>query len=320
MKKYFNGILLLIFFLLFNSAGLSNRVQTETSENQNQIDAGSFAASASGNQDSGATETEQTQDEIRKIDFKNFTYEPFCAGVDDEAMKVAVKNGEFSEEKEADGFTERFYFNVFDVGYGDLTGDNRAEAIVLTVCNTGGTGNFSEGFVYTMKDGKPSLLTRIEGGDRAYGGLRSAKVENGTLIVDRNDVGEEGGACCPEFAVATTYKLSGSRLVPTGKETRRELYPARRVSFEKGKSSGIVSVKIPANERQRFVVEANRGQTMTVRVNSDKAAISLRKGDAETTESAGLMRAVLKERGDFVFEVWNNGENEAEFTVTIEIK
>lgn len=311
---------MLILVLLINSACLSNRVQTENAENQNTPDAGSFGASAVGNQDSGAADTKQAQDEIRKVDFKNFTYEPYCVGVDDKAEKVTVKNGEFKEEKEMDGFTERFYFNVFDVSYGDLTGDNKAEAIVLTVCNTGGTGNFSEGFIYTMKGGKPALLTRIEGGDRAYGGLREAKVENGLLVVDRNDVGEMGGACCPEYVVTTTYKLSGNELATTGKETRRELYPSKRISFEKGKSSGKATVKIPVNELQRFVIEANKGQVMTVRVNSDKAAVNLRKGEAETTESAGFMRAVLKERGDFVFEVWNNGENEAEFTVTVEIK
>lgn len=117
---------------------------------------------------------------IRKIDFKNFTYEPFCAG--DETTKVTVKNGEYSKETKEEDYTDRFYFNVFDVSYGDVDADNKEEAIILTNCNTGGTGQFTEGLVYTLKAGKAALLTRFEGGDRAYGGLRSAKVENLSLI------------------------------------------------------------------------------------------------------------------------------------------
>src|SRR5690349_19603430 len=43
---------------------------------------------------------------IRKVDFKNFTYEPDCAY--DESKKITVKNGEYSYEKPADGYTDRF--------------------------------------------------------------------------------------------------------------------------------------------------------------------------------------------------------------------
>jgi len=93
---------------------------------------------------------------IQKVDFKNFIYKPFCAGSD--PLLVTVKNGEFSKEEQQDGYVDRFYFNVFSVTYGDLTGDRQPEAIVLTVCNTGGTGNFSEGFIYTLKTGKPLLV------------------------------------------------------------------------------------------------------------------------------------------------------------------
>src|SRR5687767_1632081 len=91
----------------------------------------------------------QAQANIRDVDFKNFTYTPFCAGDPDEKPKpVTVKNGEYSSEKQEEGYVDRFYFNVFDVTYGDLNADRVDEAVVLTVCNTGGTGQFSEGFVF----------------------------------------------------------------------------------------------------------------------------------------------------------------------------
>src|SRR6476661_3000673 len=62
---------------------------------------------------------------VRKVDFKNFTYEPECAY--DDNKKITVKNGEYSYEKPANGYTDRFYFNVFETSYGDLNGDNSEE-------------------------------------------------------------------------------------------------------------------------------------------------------------------------------------------------
>ena len=46
--------------------------------------------------------------DIRQVDFKNFTYEPFCAG--EKPIKVTVKDGEYSEEKKVDDYIDRFYF------------------------------------------------------------------------------------------------------------------------------------------------------------------------------------------------------------------
>ncbi len=253
---------------------------------------------------------------IRKIDFKNFTYEPYCAG--EEVMKVTVKNGEFSKEtKEAD-FTDRFYFNVEEPTYGDINGDNGEEAIVLSVCNTGGTGQFSEGFVFTMKNGKPELLSRIEGGDRAYGGLRSAKVENGFVNVERNDVGEDGGACCPQFYVTTKYKWDGGKLAKWGAETKRELYPAQRVNFARGSSK--TTLKVNVDDIKRYTVGARAGQTLIVSVNTDKISVSLNKGDANVTEGTNSFTAKLNVNGDYEIQLQNIGEKMTEATVTIEIK
>lgn len=260
----------------------------------------------------------QKNGDIRQVDFKNFTYEPFCAGED--SQKIKVEDGEFTEEKEVDGYTDRLYFSASVEAYGDVDGDGRDEAIISSVCNTGGTGNFTEGFVYTMRGGRAVLMTRIEGGDRAYGGIREITVEKGVLTVDRNDPGEMGGACCPEAAVKIKYKWNGSELVEFGQPETRQLYPARRIAFARGKSSGTAVARIPAGEFQRFVVGAAKGQVMIVRVKPENATVNLRFGDAETTEDAGFLRAVLQEKGDYTFEVWNPGEADGDFTVTVEIK
>lgn len=254
---------------------------------------------------------------IKDVDFKNFTYQPYCAGED--TQKVTVKEGEFSSEKEVEGYTDRFYFKVFDVTYGDLGGDKAIEAIVLTVCNTGGTGNFTEGFIYRMKAGKPVLITRIEGGDRADGGLRSAMVLNGLLVVDANDPSANSGACCPEFALKTTFKLAGAKLIPSGRPVRRELYPSEPIKFAKGASSASVKATVASQDRKRFTLGARVGQLMTVKVNTDKISIRLLE-DAIVTEGANAFTAKLQKNGIYTIELSNYEEGPVEVTLTVGIK
>lgn len=303
-----------IFLLLLCLAGVGSCSAAKTqndSANVNSANAENVNQSGTGAAGKGEADTS-----IRKIDFKNFTYEPYCAG--EEKEKITVKNGEYSKETQEDGFTDRFYFNVDAPTYGDLNGDNSEEAIVLSSCNTGGTGQFSEGFVYTMKNGKPVLLTRIEGGDRAYGGLRSARVENGLLVVERNDVGEAGGACCPEFSVTTKYKWNGKELQKSGAEARKALYPEERVNFAKGASR--TTIKATVDEIKRYKIGARAGQTLSVSVNTDNVTLSLIEGDADVTDGTNSITARLKENGDYVIQVQNIDDKPAVVILTIEIK
>lgn len=257
------------------------------------------------------------QADIRKIDFKNFTYDAYCAS--DTTEKVTVKDGEFFKETQELDYVDRFYFQVFGVSYGDLNGDGADEAIVLTVCNTGGTGNFSEGHVFTLKSGKPSKIAYVPGGDRAYGGLRSSRVENGLLVVESNDVGENGGACCPEFVVTNRYRLQGGKLIEVGTAERRELYPAERVTFARGTSGKTFKVTISAQELKRLVVGARAGQTLTVSIDTDKASLRLLQ-DASVTEGANNFLARLPKNGDYTIEIQNFQEIDAEITVNIKIR
>lgn len=254
---------------------------------------------------------------IRSVDFKNFTYLALCAGETPE--KITVKNGEFSKATQMDGYVDRMLFNVFDPSYGDLTGDGKDEAVILGVCNAGGTGNFSEGFVYTEKAGRPVLLARIPGGDRAYGGLRSAKVENGTLVVDSNDPGENGASCCPELAVTTRYKLSGSKLIAVGKPERRELFPTQRVNFARGASGTTFDVTVPSWEGKRYLVGARAGQMLKVSTSSDKVSLRLLE-DASVTEGINNFTARLPKTGDYTIEIQNNADTEVRITVNIKIQ
>lgn len=253
------------------------------------------------------------QSAIRKVDFKNFTY---TIDVFETKEKIRVKKGEYFRNKGDD----KLFVSVSVEGYGDLNGDGNEEAIIVTLMNTGGTGNFTNGMIYTMKAGKPVVLTQFEGGDRAEGGIRTAKIENGILIVERNDPGEDGGLCCPQFVITTRYKLSGKKLVQTGKEEKRELYPSTRISFEKGKSSAVIPVSVEKYDRKRFVIGARKGQTLTITTATKGISFDLWKGDGEPKEIANGVVVKLNENGDYVFDVSNSTDKNVNLSMTVEIK
>ena len=260
----------------------------------------------------------QTDQQIRSVDFKNFTYQPSCSGEDNK--KLTVKNGDFSSQKQEDGYVDHFDFRVTSVAYGDLNGDNSEEAIVLTVCNTGGTGNFSEGFIYSLKDGKPSLFATIPGGDRAEGGLRTARFDNGQLVVEANDPGPDGGACCPQFVVTTRYDVSSGKLKEVGRGDKRPLFPSQRVSFAKGTSGTTINVKIPSDEGRRYVIGARAGQTLDVSINTDKASVRLIDEEVQTEDRTNGFSAVLPKDGDYTIEVANAQDGPVDVTVNIRIR
>ena len=204
---------------------------------------------------------------MHAVDFRNFVYHPSCADFEssDEAkVPVRVSGGRFEASPGTD--LEGTYFEVVEVLYGDLTGDGSDEAIVRTMCSTGGTGRFDEGFVYGMKDGKPVLLGRIPGGDRASGGVRCVRVEGGALKVERTG-NETGAALGVDFIDTETWKLQGGKLAETGTAVHRAIgstQGAKPIRFAKGTSSGKVQGTTSGTDT--YVLQAREGQTMTVRL------------------------------------------------------
>lgn len=255
------------------------------------------------------------QGDIRTVDFKNFTYLADCAG--EEPQKITVKDGEYSKETKEDGYVDQVWFKIFSIKYGDLDGDRKDEAVVLSTCNTGGTGYFTEGFIYSMRSGKPTLLARIPGGDRAFGGLREGSVENGILVIERNDAGEDGGACCPQFILTERYRLVAKDIQEIGKAERRPFVDEERIVFARGSSGKTFKMTLRAGESKRFVVGARAGQKLTVVANSNKIVVTLLEGSDDSSESNRLS-VDLKKNGDHTIEVRNN--NEADIEITLEIK
>lgn len=258
------------------------------------------------------------QNNIRQIDFNNFTYPSFCG--DEEAKPIAVKNSEFFQETVADEISTSLYFKVFSVSHGDLNGDGKEEAFVLTLCNRGSEFYISEGYVFTLKNGKPTLVTRIEGGDRARGGLRSAKIEKGVFIVERYATGETDNVCCPEYIIETSYKWNGSELVTIGVSNPRELYPPTPVAFEKGKNTANLNVSLPIARAKRYSIKARAGQILTISTASKTLAVNLIRGAADLNEKDRAYIAVLYENGEYVIQFENTGDTNLEAAVKIEVK
>lgn len=202
--------------------------------------------------------------DIRRVDFQNFTYRPWCA-----PQSVTTKDGTFERDRGG----HKLSFRVARVSYGDVNGDGRDEALVLTLCSTGGTGTFSDAFIYGMDGGKPKLLTTESGGDRADGGFHDMFVDRDGIVLDVY-VNEGGGACCP-----TAIDRFAARIV-RGKFQRGE--PIRRIAvidddaaaaappiaFAPGASSTTVESATLSGVTYRLT--ARQGQTMTLRLDSRK--------------------------------------------------
>jgi len=169
--------------------------------------------------------------DIRKVDFLNFTYpSSLCSqefGKQGIGKTVRVSKGEFKNKS--------VYFAVGDnrIIYADVTGDGSEDAIVPIDCGAM-TANFSrsEVYIYTIKDGRATLLAEITDKDmerdyrshypdaESYWGINEngLKVKNGNLEIE---VLADGSHASPKNIVLLEYRLNGTSFRLTGKPQRR---------------------------------------------------------------------------------------------------
>lgn len=132
---------------------------------------------------------------VRAIDWRNRGYKIDGLGT------VTVKDGqaEFAIDDEgkivARGATPGS-FRVEPALFADVDGDGVEDAIVLAVLGTGGTGQFSQVLVLTVRAGKVTELGGIPGGDRGDGGIRRVALDGNAVVVERNVLADGDGACC----------------------------------------------------------------------------------------------------------------------------
>ena len=178
-----------------------------------------------------AAQTKPPVNDIRKVDFLNFTYNPTqCSqeyGRQGIGRIVNVKDGEFKNKS--------VYFSVMSdkIIYADLTGDGNDEAIVPVDCGAMGA-NFSrsEVNVYTLENGKAALLAAtndksMERDYRAsypnsdgYWGINEngIKANNGNLQIE---VMVDGPHAQPKYIAIMEYGLTGKILKLKGKPARK---------------------------------------------------------------------------------------------------
>lgn len=182
---------------------------------------------------------------IGKFDFKNYTYElPRGWQNPDGTTEITLTNGKIApiegkvvkddmsdEDKVVAKSERRIGMSYVATKYFDVTGDGEDEALVVLKIETAGSAIPQLVYVFTWKDGKPELIWPFRTGDRADGGLKSLRAENGMLRVelygqDRFVLGQtETGKitddveqlCCPTYFTRSFYKWNGKNFLMQGK-------------------------------------------------------------------------------------------------------
>jgi hypothetical protein len=185
-----------------------------------------------------------TDSPIGKFDFKNYTYElPRGWQNPDGTTDITLTNGkatpyagkvseDMSDEEKVEAKTRRrIGMSYVAAKYLDVTGDGQDEAIVILKVETEGSAIPQIGYVFTWKDGRPELIWPFRTGDRADGGLKDVRSENGMMIVELYGqdrfilgqtetgkvTGDEEQLCCPLFFTRSSYKWNGTSFLMQGK-------------------------------------------------------------------------------------------------------
>ncbi len=206
-----------------------------------------------------ATSTNKTK--IRSVDFRNFNWTI-------EGVELQTVDGVAEEGNNTDG--DYLHFEVLDVDHGDIDGDGIEEAIVTTLENTGGTGQFTDAVVFRYTNSGPVQVTSHGIGDRSDGGIHDVVIVNGVAQIQRFSNGQ--GACCPTEISTYFVKLKGNKLVTAKPTTVRatinlgslEDAATTEIKFLKGTSTA--NLEGSANERAGGYFDARAGQTVSLRV------------------------------------------------------
>lgn len=180
---------------------------------------------------------------LATLDFKNYTY-PLPRGwqnpdgsdltlINGRVQPIAANtNAEMSGDEKAEAKAKRrIGMSYVTTKYLDVTADGRDEAIVILKIETAGSAIPQLVYVFTWKDDRPELIWPFRTGDRADGGLKDLRAENGDLVVELYGqdrfllgatetgkiTGDEEQLCCPNYFTRTYYKWNGKSFLMQGK-------------------------------------------------------------------------------------------------------
>ncbi|MBK7929590.1 MAG: VCBS repeat-containing protein [Bryobacterales bacterium] len=181
------------------------------------------------------------QSERSTVDFRNFEY-PLPNMEEKGEMpatwkwlpsvlktRVRIRNGEFREPTPdlGPGPSVRWVSTV----WGDLDGDGREEAAVLLRYGTGGTATWQYLYVYRLGGKRPELMSILESGSRAQGGLVDIAMRGQAMVLRFQDEERQRGDCCSNGYIEVSYRWDVGHFLEVGKRARGSL--RRRVLWER---------------------------------------------------------------------------------------
>lgn len=184
-----------------------------------------------------------TTSPLGQFDFRNFTYPLPRGWQHPDGDEITLENGKLEpkfkdiqeemtpEEKAAARAERRIGMSYVTTKYIDANNDAADDAVVVLKVETGGAAVPQLVYIFEWKDGKPELLWNFRTGDRADGGLKDIRTENGEVVVElygqdrfllgqsetSKITGDEEQLCCPIYFTRTRYKWNGRVFLMQGK-------------------------------------------------------------------------------------------------------
>jgi hypothetical protein len=156
----------------------------------------------------------QTKNNIRSVDFYNFTYEL------DPHNKIALRKGLSRDETLPHLFSEE---RLLSLRYVDLNGDGKEEAVIaIRDLEPGSMPISMDYFVYDFYKGSARQIFH-----ESREGPKGLCIRGRSLIISAaawTDDHVRVPHCCPEYSETTIYQLRGSRFVITSRH-RLKNYP-----------------------------------------------------------------------------------------------
>jgi hypothetical protein len=203
--------------------------------------------------DSRLNSSPQAKAGIRQVDFRNFTYRLPNLTRDFELGEVRLYNGKTNNGGLG---TDRPNCELYQIAYGDLTSDGNEEAVVVLIFNLGGSAFWMDGQIFTLKNGRPMLLTKFGAGDRGHGRVRTVAVNKTLLIVDFDIPGNDDASCCPSYYQVVKYRWNGRNMVEVEKSPiKKRPQSGNQVSRQSSTPSVLTEAELRKQLFQQLIAD-----------------------------------------------------------------
>ena len=156
--------------------------------------------------------------DIRKVDFRNRVYPLNESGFTEDTKQLRVSKGRY-EDRSIPTSVSSLYFEIADIVFGNLTGDGKDEAAVVTTYGSNSASFFlTDTYVFGCVGGKIKLIdilkqSRIEKESEALiheSARKPVTIKNHILSIV---YGTEGARPSPEFTTTFRYRFSNGNLI-----------------------------------------------------------------------------------------------------------